>query len=70
MRRRAAARGIDLPEDVIDYLLPRGRRGVGELIWMVDHLRLAAITEKRRITVPLARRVLAAGAGDGGRRRE
>jgi DnaA family protein len=65
MRERAAALGVVLPDEVIDYLLRHGRRGVAELVRAVEGLHLAAIQEKRPITVPLARRVLAVTSAAG-----
>lgn len=58
LRRQAAALGFELPDEVAGYLIRRGHRGMRSLVEMVERLRHAAFTEKRRITVPLARRVL------------
>ncbi|MNC99451.1 DnaA regulatory inactivator Hda [compost metagenome] len=59
LRRKAAARGIDLPADVIHYLMSRGSRDLSTLLETLEAIRMAALTAKRRITVPLAREVLA-----------
>ncbi len=58
MVRHARARGAELPEDVVEYLLRRGSRDMADLLAAVDRLRHVAFTGKRRVTVPLARQVL------------
>ena len=54
------ALGFSLPEDVLQYLLKYHDRSMGALIQTVENLHQAALTNKRRITVPLAREVLKA----------
>ena len=54
------ALGISLPQEVQQYLLKRHDRGMAPLIKTVENLHRAALTNKRRITVPLAREVLKA----------
>lgn len=61
MHRHAEALAIELPVDVGAYLLRNGPRDMGSLLLAVGRLQHAAFTEKRRITVPLARRVLDMG---------
>ncbi len=55
------ALGISLPGDVQQYLLKRHDRSMAPLIRTVENLHRAALTNKRRITVPLVREVLKAG---------
>jgi len=55
-----SALGTRLPEDVQHYLLKRHDRSLSALIKTVENLHQAALTNKRRITVPLAREVLKA----------
>lgn len=50
--------GLTLPADVQQYLLKHHDRSVSALIATVDSLHKAALTLKRRITIPLAREVL------------
>lgn len=57
----SAALGYSLPEDVQQYLLKYHDRSMAALIQTVENLHQAALTHKRRITVPLAREVLKAG---------
>jgi len=52
------ALGLSLPEDVQHYLLQHHDRSMAALIQTVERLHEAALTLKRRITVPLAREVL------------
>ena len=52
------ALGLNLPEEVQQYLLKRHDRSLTSLIHSVESLQQAAITHKRRITIPLAREVL------------
>jgi len=54
------ALGLGLTEEVRQYLLKRHDRSLSALIQTVDRLHQAALTSKRRITVPLAREVLKA----------
>lgn len=56
----STALGSILPEDVLQYLLKRHDRSMSALIQTVENLHQAALTNKRRITVPLAREVLKA----------
>ena len=54
------ALGLGLSEEVQQYLLKRHDRSMAALIHTVDKLHQAALTSKRKITVPLAREVLRA----------
>lgn len=66
MHSHADSLGIELPADVAAYLLRYGQRTMGALLLSVGRLQHVAFTEKRRITVPLAKRVLELPApGDG-----
>jgi DnaA family protein len=52
--------GLNLPEDVQQYLLKHHDRSMVALIQTVENLHQAALTHKRRITIPLAREVFKA----------
>jgi DnaA family protein len=52
------ALGFSLPEEVLFYLLKHQDRSMAGLIHTVENLHQAALTHKRRITVPLAREVI------------
>lgn len=52
------ALGLIVPEDVQQYLLKHHDRSMAALIHTVENLQRAALTHKRRITIPLAREVL------------
>lgn len=56
----AAARGFELPAEVLDYLLSRAPRDPGTLRAVIDTLDRCSLEQKRAITVPLAREVLQA----------
>jgi DnaA family protein len=56
--RHAESLGVELPVEVSDYLLSHGARDMATLIGMVTRLQQAAFREKRRITVPLARKLM------------
>jgi DnaA family protein len=66
MHSHAESLGIELPEDVVAYLLRYGQRTMGALLLSVGRLQHVAFTEKRRITVPLAKRVLELSQADSG----
>ncbi len=60
MQRWAQAHTIQLPEEVQNYLLSRGPRSLTSLLQILETVRVAALSGKRKITVPLAREVLRA----------
>jgi len=59
LRRRVSALGIVLPSGVAHYLLSRGSRDMVSLLASLEAIRVAALTGKRKITLALARGVLA-----------
>jgi DnaA family protein len=58
MQRWARSHDIRLPPEVQNYLLSRGSRSLAVLLQHLEALRVAALSSKRKITVPLAREVL------------
>ena len=62
MELHSDALGISLPVEVQQYLLKRHDRSMAALIQTVENLQRAALTNKRRITVPLVREVLKAAS--------
>lgn len=62
LRRRASNRNIPLSDDVIEYLLRRESRNPARLIELFDQLTEISLAEKRRLTIPLARKILEARA--------
>lgn len=59
LRLRARLRGMELPEEAAGYLLRRVPRDLGNLMHLLDTLDAAALSAKRRLTVPFLREVLA-----------
>ncbi|TQV61792.1 MAG: DnaA regulatory inactivator Hda [Halothiobacillaceae bacterium] len=59
LKRRASERGMDLPDEVGRYLLDHLPRDLAELLAGLDRLDRASMERQRRITLPLAREVLA-----------
>lgn len=58
LRERAAARGLDLSDEVVRYLLTHGRRDLPSLLAGVDALDAYSLSLKRPLTVPLVRQFL------------
>jgi DnaA family protein len=58
VRAEAAARGIDLGEDVVRYLLTRFDRDLQSLVRLIERLDAYALAHKRAVTVPLIRQML------------
>jgi len=58
MGMRSAALGIMLPDEVLQYLLKHQDRSLAALIQTVESLHYLALTNKRKITIPLAREAL------------
>lgn len=59
LRREADARGIALPDEVLDYLLTRLQRDPASLLAMLDRLDGFSLASQRAVTVPLLRDLLA-----------
>jgi DnaA family protein len=58
LKVRAAARGIALPEDGLQYLQRRFARDMGSLYAILERLDAASLEQKRPLTVPFIRSVL------------
>ena len=55
LRRKAKARGMELPEETGRYLLARASRDMRDLAALLDRLDRASLTHQRRLTVPFVR---------------
>ncbi len=60
LRQRAARRGLELDDAVLDYLFRRVGRELGSLTALLDRLDQASLAAQRRITVPFLRAQLGA----------
>jgi DnaA family protein len=58
LRRRAAQRGLELPEETARYLLRRFPRDMVSLGRLLDEIDIAALSAQRRLTVPFVRGIL------------
>jgi DnaA family protein len=58
LRRRAAARGLDLPEETLRYLLRRFPRDMARVGRLLDEIDEASLSAQRRLTVPFVRGIL------------
>jgi DnaA-homolog protein len=58
LRGHARGRALDLPEDVIAYLLQHARRDMASLIGILDALDRYSLEQKRPVTLPLVRDAL------------
>jgi DnaA family protein len=59
LRRESDRRGILLSDDVMDYLLTRFARDLSHLMALLDRLDGFALAERRGVTVPLLKKMLA-----------
>jgi DnaA family protein len=55
---RAAARGIELKEEVVSYIMARNPRSLHDLMGLLDQLDMQALAEQRRITIPFVKACL------------
>ena len=58
LREHARGRALDLPEDVIAYLLKHARRDMASLIGILNALDRYSLEQKRPVTLPLVRDAL------------
>ena len=64
LRREADRRGTFLSDDVMDYLLTRFARDLKHLMAQLDRLDTFSLANKRAITVPLLKQMLAEEADE------
>ena len=64
LRREADRRGVFLSDDVMDYLLTRFDRDLKHLMAQVERLDRFSLSNKRAITVPLLKQMLAEEGGE------
>ena len=55
LHRHALARGIEIPDDVVGYVLARHRRDMPSLLALLDRLDYHSMAHQRRLTVPFVR---------------
>lgn len=58
LQLRARRRGMELPDDVVSYLLKHSTRDLPGLFALLDELDQATLTAKRRLTIPFVRELL------------
>ena len=58
LRREAAARGVQLPGEVMDFMLSRFSRDLSSLMQLLDKLDGYALQTQRAITIPLIKAML------------
>lgn len=66
LRRHAQARGLELPDESLQFLQRRYPRDIAKLCGILDALDDASLAAQRRITVPFVREVLGAPLGPAG----
>lgn len=58
LKARAAARGLQLPDETLQYLQRRFARDMGSLHALLERLDVASLEAQRPLTIPFIRRVL------------
>jgi DnaA family protein len=58
LRARAAARGFELDDAVLEFLFRRYPRDLGALLALLDRVDSASLAAQRRVTVPFLRRII------------
>ena len=61
LRRHAGERGIEIPDEVVGYVLTRYRRDMTSLMALLDRLDHHSMASQRRLTVPFVRDLIEAG---------
>ena len=55
LKTRASLLGLDLPQDVVNYLLSHFSRKLSDQIQLLHRLDHAAMSQQRRLTIPFIR---------------
>lgn len=59
LQLRARARGLELGDDVAQYLIQRLPRDTNALFWQLQRLDHASLAEQRKLTIPFVKKILA-----------
>lgn len=58
LQLRARGRGMELPDEVADYLLRRSPRDMASLFSLLDQLDQASLAAQRKLTIPFVRQLV------------
>ena len=58
LQMRARARGLELSDEVAQYIIQRLPRDTNELFWQLQRLDQASLAEQRKLTIPFVKKVL------------
>lgn len=58
LQQRAKNRGLQLPDEVIEFVLRRSLRDTNSLFNLLDRLDIASLVEQRKLTIPFVKRYL------------
>lgn len=58
LQQRAAARGLDMPDEVATFLIRRAPRDVRALLDLLDRLDHASLAAQRRLTIPFVKETI------------
>jgi DnaA family protein len=59
LQKRARVRGLELSDEVAQYIVQRLPRDTNELFWQLQRLDSASLAEQRKLTIPFVKKVLA-----------
>lgn len=62
LRLRAQHRGLELPDETIQYLLRRVPRDMESMYGLLERLDVESLAEQRKLTVPFVRSIIAGGS--------
>ena len=58
LQQRATQRGLQLPDDVVQFVLRRSVRDMNSLFELLDKLDVASLAEQRKLTIPFVKQYL------------
>lgn len=57
LQGRARSRGLDLTDDVVQYVISHASRDMADLVECLDRIDSASLAEKRRVTIPFLKEI-------------
>jgi DnaA family protein len=58
LQQRAQYRGLQLPDEVVEFVLRRSSRDTNSLFQLLDRLDIASLVEQRKLTIPFVKQYL------------